>query len=156
MGYLQDLEAIVTFLIQVFVIFPYSALTIPRQRKLLKACDNSKTSDHSPSHPPQSRRARPGSSGMISDKVYKLCTSGESVSSLLAKDPSLTPGEAWKKLFGSHGGAATGSKSTGRSHRDQITPDDIERARKCGNWGPTEPSETFLRVSESLGCIGRY
>jgi hypothetical protein len=84
---------------------------------------------------------------MISDKVYKLCTSPESVSSLLAKDPTLAPGDAWKKLYGGHAAGEKESKATARAHRDQITPDDLKRALECGNWGPTQPSELFLRVS---------
>lgn len=83
---------------------------------------------------------------MISDKVYKLCTSKESVSALLAKDPTLAPGDAWKQLYGGHSAGEKESTSTAKAHRDHITPDDLRRARECGNWGPTEPSELFLRV----------
>jgi len=84
---------------------------------------------------------------MISDKVYKLCTSKESVSALLAKDPTLAPGEAWKKLYGGYAAGEHESKSTAREHRDEITLEDLQRAFECGNWGPTKPSELFLRVS---------
>lgn len=87
---------------------------------------------------------------MISDKVYKLCTSPESVSSLLAKDPSLTPGEAWKKLYGGHAAGEKESKDTAKIHRDEITAEDLKRAAECGKWGPTQPSELFLRVSTLL------
>lgn len=83
---------------------------------------------------------------MISDKVYKLCTSQESVSALLAKDPYLAPGEAWKKLYGGHAAGEKESKGTARAHRDTITPQDLVRAAECGKWGPTQPSELFLRV----------
>lgn len=38
----------------------------------------------------------------ISDRVFSLCNSSETVSSLLAKDPSLTPADAWNQLFGQH------------------------------------------------------
>ena len=38
----------------------------------------------------------------ISDRVFDLCNSFETVSSLLAKDPSLSPHDAWNKLFGRH------------------------------------------------------
>lgn len=84
---------------------------------------------------------------MISEKVYKLCTSKESVSALLAKDPTMAPGEAWKQLYGGHSAGEKESTSTAIAHRDQITPEDIQRAYECGNWGPTKPSELFLRVS---------
>jgi len=83
---------------------------------------------------------------MISDKVYKLCTSSESVSSLLAKDPTLAPGEAWKKLYSHYDAEEKESKSTARTHRDEITPSDLKRAAECGKWGPTQPSELFLKV----------
>lgn len=84
---------------------------------------------------------------MISDKVYQLCTSTESVSALLAQDPTLTPGEAWEKLYGHHAAAEKESISTAKTHRDHYTPNDLIRARECGNWGPTQPSDLFLRVS---------
>jgi hypothetical protein len=86
---------------------------------------------------------------MISDNVYKLCTSKESVSSLLAAEPNLAPGEAWKKLYGGHAAGEKESKATAKAQRDQITPDDLKRALECGNWGPTQPSELFLRVRTS-------
>ena len=84
---------------------------------------------------------------MISEKVHKLCTSSESVSSLLAQDPTMAPGEAWKKLYGGHAAGEKESKKTSKAHRDDITPDDLKRALECGSWGPTQPSELFLRVS---------
>jgi hypothetical protein len=83
---------------------------------------------------------------MISDKIYKLCTSKESVSALHAADPSLAPGEAWKKLYGVQSAGEKESKTTARDRRDQVTSDDLQRAFECGNWGPTKPSELFLRV----------
>lgn len=143
MALMQTIEAILNILFQLCITFPYSALAIRRQshlpprrlttstntasqRKLLSAKDNAAT--------------------MISDKVYKLCTSPESVSSLLAKDPSLAPGEAWKKLYGHHAAGEKESKSTARAHRDEITPEDLKRVAECGKWGSTQPSELFLRV----------
>lgn len=87
---------------------------------------------------------------MISDKVYKLCTSSESVSSLIAKDPSLAPGVAWEKLYGEHAG---GNKAAARAHSDTLTPEDLKRAAECGKWDATQPSELFLRVYISLRLI---
>lgn len=83
---------------------------------------------------------------MISDKVYALCTSSESVSDLLAKDPTLAPEDAWKKLFGDNWAGEKESVSTAKANRDEITSEDLKRARECGKWGPTEPSDLFLRV----------
>ncbi|PBP25599.1 hypothetical protein BUE80_DR003453 [Diplocarpon rosae] len=89
---------------------------------------------------------------MISDKVYKLCTSKESVSALLAQDPTLAPGEAWNQLFGENATRERESISTGKAYRDNHTPEDLQRARECGNWGPTEPSELFLRLYHDALC----
>jgi hypothetical protein len=93
---------------------------------------------------------------MISDRVYKLCTSPESVSSLLAQDPSLSPGEAWKKLYGGHVSREKESKSTAKTHRDTATPEDLKRAAECGKWGSTQPSELFLRVSFLVNFSSLY
>jgi hypothetical protein len=144
MTFLTAIESIINILFQLFVIFPYSALTIRRQRQLQpvgSSTENTKTQSHSRQYTTTRRVA------MISDKVYKLCTSPESVSSLLAKDPSLTPGEAWKKLYGGHAAGEKESKDTAKTHRDEITAEDLKRAAECGKWGPTQPSELFLRVS---------
>jgi hypothetical protein len=136
----QNLEAIISLFIQVFVIFPYSALTIQRQRDLLALKNQSidQTAD---------AQSKNESRVMISDKVYKLCTSNETVSSILAKDPTIAPGDAWKQLYGAHAAGEKESKATARSHRDTHTPEDLQRALECGNWGPTQPSELFLKVS---------
>lgn len=137
MSFFQYLESLIGFFIQFFVIFPYSALTIQRQQLLLskehiEASVSSKTKKEKI---------------MISDKVYELCTGTESVSSLLAKDPSLAPQDAWKMLFKEDPVGEKESVSTAKANRDEITPEDLERARDCGKWGPTEPSDLFLRVS---------
>lgn len=84
---------------------------------------------------------------MISEKVRKLCASQESVSTLLARDPTLAPGEAYKQLFGKHTDAEHGDKSTALRNRDQHTPDDLLYAEQCGKWGATQPSKLFLKVS---------
>ncbi|KAF2089467.1 phospholipase D/nuclease [Saccharata proteae CBS 121410] len=68
----------------------------------------------------------------LSKRIYNLCHAPETVSSLLAKDPELAPSEASKQIFGSHG--------------------DLERARQCGNFGDTRPSELFLRVWHDALC----
>lgn len=83
--------------------------------------------------------------GHISDQVIRLCTSGESVSSLLAEDPTLAPGDAWKKLYGEHAlnAAAKGAHNNEAESSDQ---DELERAARCGNWGPMQPSDLFLKV----------
>jgi hypothetical protein len=149
MTFIQTIEAILNVLFQLCVIFPYSALTIRRQSHLPP-----RRLSASPEIAPQSKLpSATGNATMISDKVYKLCTSVESVSSLLAKDPTLTPGEAWKKLYGQYEAGGKESKSTARAHRDEITPEDLKRAAECGKWGPTQPSELFLRVGFLPGWL---
>ncbi|KAL2351937.1 hypothetical protein BJ546DRAFT_989692 [Cryomyces antarcticus] len=86
----------------------------------------------------------------ISDKVYNLCRSPESVSSVLAAHPTLSPGEAAKKLYGSEGVSVTESKPP--RERAPATPEDLERAYQCGQFGPTRPSELFLRVFHDSLC----
>ena len=86
------------------------------------------------------------SSGRISDAVVELCTSGRSVSSLLADDPGLAPGEAWERLYGGWK-ASEPAQEDGERHLPQP---DLERAARCGKWGPTRPSELFLKVHTHL------
>ncbi|RFU29043.1 hypothetical protein B7463_g7285, partial [Scytalidium lignicola] len=148
MTFIQHIKDIVAIFIQVFVIFPYSALTIPRQRQLRDSRNPALSPDRQLQPYPTSCHF----AAMISDKVHKLCTNEESVSSLLAQDPSLSPGDAWKKLYGAHIVSENGSKRSGRSHRDKITEEDLERARECGNWGPTQPSDLFLRMYHDALC----
>lgn len=137
MSWAQDIKVIIYLVIQIFIVFPYNALTIPRQRQLRKNQITSKDIGAEPA-------------AMISDKVYKLCTSKESVSTLLAADPTLAPEDAWKKLYGGHAAGEKQSKETARARRDQATPDDLKRAFECGNWGPTRPSELFLQVRMNI------
>lgn len=141
MAFIHIIEAILNILLQLCVIFPYNALTIRRP------------SHFQPFRANIEKQTRPGlpsvrsNTIMISDKVYKLCTSPETVSSLLAKDPTLAPGEAWKKLYGGHTVGEKEGNGAARARRDQATLEDLKRAAECGKWGTTEPSELFLRVS---------
>ncbi|KAK6948631.1 hypothetical protein Daesc_010401 [Daldinia eschscholtzii] len=97
---------------------------------------------------------------MISEQLYELCLSSESVSSALARDASLTPGEAWKKLFGYHD-HDHGSKGDVRDiGKGSLSPKELEKARACGKWGSQKPSDLFLKIyhdalstlDEDLGC----
>ncbi|KAK5462349.1 hypothetical protein LTR20_006299 [Exophiala xenobiotica] len=86
---------------------------------------------------------------MIPKKVYELCQSGASVSSELAKDPTLSPHEAAKKLFHVDSGDEKVSKKvTLGEERDE----DLEQARACGNWGTAQPSKLFLRIFHDVLC----
>lgn len=92
----------------------------------------------------------------ISDRLIELCTSGESVSSLVAQDPSLAPGDAWEKLYSKRrlkattvSGKGPGDGSEG-AEPQLIPQDELEKAARCGKWGPTRPSELFLRVGVDM------
>ena len=80
----------------------------------------------------------------ISDKLYNFCRAGESVSSVLARDPSVTPGEIAKKLY--HPDNVSINEGKPPSHRTPATDNDLRRAYECGKFGATKPSELFLRV----------
>ncbi|KAK4152999.1 hypothetical protein C8A00DRAFT_44007 [Chaetomidium leptoderma] len=83
----------------------------------------------------------------ISDHITRLCTSSESVSSLIADDPCLAPGDAWEKLYG-----ADARKAAAKGESESVTQDELERAAACGKWGPTRPSELFLRIYHDALC----
>jgi hypothetical protein len=87
---------------------------------------------------------------MIPKTVYELCHNGQSVSSALAKDPTLSPHDAAKKLFGVD---AADEIHTKKLDLGQEEPSDLEEARKCGNWGTSNPSDLFLRVRTTRANI---
>jgi hypothetical protein len=89
----------------------------------------------------------------ISNQIIRLCTSGESVSSLLARDPNLRPSDAWEKLYGDAARKTGKGEDVTESELNQQLgnhgegiPAALEWAAKCGNWGPTKPSDLFLKV----------
>ncbi|MCJ1283089.1 hypothetical protein MMC26_002416 [Xylographa opegraphella] len=87
----------------------------------------------------------------VTPRVVKHCQAEETVSSLLAQDPSLSPGEAVTKLFGKK--EKTGKPSSDAD--DVLRPaskEDLELAFSCGRWGPTRPGELFLRVYHDVLC----
>lgn len=88
----------------------------------------------------------------ISDELYRHCTTYESVTLLLAGDPSLTPGQAWKRLYGQN--RLSGHRhherreleSTGEASSPKGRPG-LKKVAACGKWGKEEPSLLFLKVS---------
>lgn len=89
--------------------------------------------------------------GPISDGFYKLFTSPETVSSLLARDPTISPGDAWHTLYRNHiGGKLSGPNSIHHAGKHTPTSEDLQKAASCGRWGPTQPSELFLTVSDHM------
>jgi hypothetical protein len=80
---------------------------------------------------------------MVSQKVYELCRSNDTVTSVLAQDPSLSPGDAQKNLYGKHLGRYDENKDF---KEPNPTAEDLKRTYECGKWGPSKPSELFLKV----------
>ncbi|KAL3418511.1 hypothetical protein PVAG01_10227 [Phlyctema vagabunda] len=90
---------------------------------------------------------------MISDKLYQLCTNPETVSSVIAKDPTIAPGAAWNSLYHDYSASEKHSKAAAvKANNTEITQEDLQRARECGNWGPTQPSELFLKLYHDALC----
>ncbi|KAK4125704.1 hypothetical protein N657DRAFT_568968 [Parathielavia appendiculata] len=101
-------------------------------------------------------------SNLISDRIIRLCASNESVSSLLARDPNLAPGDAWDRLYGERAlkvadkdaqknldDYLNGSKVT---EPESFGEDELEKAARCGKWGPTRPSALFLKIYHDALC----
>ncbi|KAF2623730.1 phospholipase D/nuclease [Macroventuria anomochaeta] len=85
----------------------------------------------------------------ISDKIYRFCTNPASISSELAKHPSQEPAHLADTLYGGGHLAITKHKS---HSRQPASPAEIQRARECGNWGDSEPSELFLQCYHAALC----
>ena len=73
--------------------------------------------------------------------VYNACLATDTVSSELAANPKLPPGDVVKKLYDSRNGAH-------KAVSGNPTPGDLQSAYECGKWGSTRPSDLYLRV----GC----
>ncbi|KAL7819187.1 hypothetical protein V8C44DRAFT_365820 [Trichoderma aethiopicum] len=113
---------------------------------------------------------------MISDHVLRLCQSPNTVSSLLAKNPSQSPGQIAKDLYGiyekdlhrrppsppassasssSSSSSSSASNDNNTNNNNNITNNGepsprtqhtLDLALKCGRWGPTTPSPLFLQA----------
>ena len=87
----------------------------------------------------------------LTPTVVKLCQAEETVSSAIAQNPSLSPGEVATKIYGKR-------ETTGKPTRDAdaeltlASPDDLKQAESCGRWGPTRPGELFLRAYHDVLC----
>ncbi|KAJ4303114.1 hypothetical protein N0V90_002006 [Kalmusia sp. IMI 367209] len=86
----------------------------------------------------------------ISDKILRLCTQPISVSSEYAQDPTKTPGHYADHLYGSEPPAVTEHQPP--HLRKPATKEDLNRARQCGTWGDSQPSELFLRCFHDALC----
>ncbi|KAI1345050.1 hypothetical protein F5Y15DRAFT_410728 [Xylariaceae sp. FL0016] len=125
---------------QAFVTFPVSALTIPRQQDLPSSQSEM---------PSRSEHDRP-SSFTIKDGLYEYFQSSDSVSSRLAQDPHLTPGDAWKKLYGHHNpNPGHDIRAIGKG---TVTSDELKKTSLCGKWGDHQPSGLFMRMYHDALC----
>ena len=85
----------------------------------------------------------------ISDKIYRFCTTPASVSSELANHPSQEPTHLAEKLYAAEHLAITEHKYHSQLHASAA---ELQRARECGNWGDSEPSELFLQCYHASLC----
>ncbi len=144
MSLTEALQDIITFFFQLFVVFPYSALTIDRQLPLQRNGDESKEE---------------GKKAMLSKQLVERSREPVSISSLLAEYPSLSPEEAYKKVFDN-----VLKDTTTNNFRRRIsnicdytaTFEELARTARCGKWGDSKPSELFLKIShDALGPVDR-
>jgi phosphatidylserine/phosphatidylglycerophosphate/cardiolipin synthase-like enzyme len=82
--------------------------------------------------------------------VYEWCTSSDSVSSEIAKDFRTTPKDAARKLYGQVKVSVSAEKPP--KNRERASDAELQKAFECGKWGPTRPSELFLRVYHDALC----
>lgn len=80
---------------------------------------------------------------MLPEHVYDLCRSGRTVTSELARDPTQSPEDVFHNLYPGE----KGRKSSERPEKSTTGDDALQRAYECGRWGPTKPSNLFLKVS---------
>lgn len=85
----------------------------------------------------------------ISDRIYDYCTTPQSVSSELTKNPSEEPAHVADALYGGTHLAITEHKS---HVRHPASAAELQRARECGNWGRSQPSELFLQCYHAALC----
>ncbi|ROT40726.1 phospholipase D active site-containing protein [Sodiomyces alkalinus F11] len=101
----------------------------------------------------------------ISEELYHHCSAHKSVSLLLAKEPSLTPSEAWDQLYGKswqhhqhqHRHEAEKDSHPANSSGD-VAPSgglsSLDKASALATWGKTQPSDLFLQIyGDSLRTI---
>lgn len=169
----ENIQSVGDVLYQLVVIFPYTAYTTPYRRSIpLSSDDPSLPSSGkeaavevaaTPSSPDPGTMApdkikttdkdkADGPAETFSDKTFTYCTAKDSVSALLAADPTLAPGDAWHKLYGHHVPKLSSSKSMKHCGKGEVSQENLEKAEQCGKWGPTQPSELFLRVCPSQRC----
>jgi hypothetical protein len=99
-------------------------------------------------------------STMVSQHVVDLCQATETVSSVLAKDPSQSPGDIIKKLYGHHEHGLHHNTSH-QNHTPPPSPPNetintVDKALQCGHWGSAVPSQLFLQAfADALQCLDK-
>ncbi|KAM5349830.1 hypothetical protein ACJ41O_006335 [Fusarium nematophilum] len=89
---------------------------------------------------------------MVSKHVYDLCQATETVSSVLAEDPTQAPGDIVNRLYGNHGTQPPQDESD--TDITTSSNDSLDTVLQCGSWGPTKPSPLFLQAfSDALKCL---
>lgn len=132
-------------LYQSLVDFPYSAYSVPRVPDQTDSSTSANMPDSSVGPTGYTQYA-------LDEPLAQFCLSNDSASSLLAQDPALTPGQAWKKLSGHYKNKSHDSHDVRGIGKGEVTDEQLELAFKCGNWGETRPSRLFLRVSQYCLC----
>ena len=85
----------------------------------------------------------------VSDKIYRFCTDPTNVSSELAQSPSQEPAQLAGHLYGEESVALIKHAS---HLRQPVSPEQLQRARECGQWGNSNPSELFLQCYHAALC----
>jgi hypothetical protein len=87
---------------------------------------------------------------MVSEHVFQAL-SRDTISSVLAKNPTEAPGDVVKRLYGHH------NKDLHKNpdeFRTAPTAQEQEIALRCGCWGPSRPSPLFLQAfADALKCL---
>ncbi|KAL2008576.1 hypothetical protein VTN00DRAFT_6770 [Thermoascus crustaceus] len=86
---------------------------------------------------------------MLAQEVYEICRSDKSVSSELAKDPQQPPRKIIHRLYLDKKAEDIPSNAVAEVGEKQ---NDLRKAYECGNWGPSRPSDLFLRIYHDALC----
>lgn len=86
----------------------------------------------------------------ITDKILGFCRESRSVSSEYAHDHTKPPGHYAEQLYGKEQKDVTEQRPP--HMRKPLSQEEILRARQCGNWGISEPSELFLQCYHDALC----
>ncbi|KAK6852741.1 hypothetical protein PG995_011292 [Apiospora arundinis] len=141
-------------LYQAFVEFPVSAATISRQQQNFgKNSANMRSNVKNNIDTPAANQENAGESTYVIDPALaRMCQETESVSSRMADKPDLAPGNVWKELYSRSERSLRSSRDIRDIGKGYLTKDEVEKARQSGKWGPTEPSDLFLRLYHDALC----